>query len=50
MEAQKPSLIDWVIFLIATIVFVSLCFVAPQWCWLPIPFVGTFLVKATGYM
>ncbi|MBR9920441.1 MAG: hypothetical protein GYB31_06340 [Bacteroidetes bacterium] len=50
MEVQKSSMLDWIIFLVSTIVFVALCFVAPQWCWVAIPFVGTYLVKATGNM
>lgn len=49
-QAQPSTIKDWILFLISAVVCVSLLVVAPEWFWVPLPFVLTFLVRAMRAM
>ena len=47
METTKDSTtMDWIIFLISTIIMVALMIYKPAWFWVALPFSTTTLVKA----
>ena len=47
METTKDSTtMDWIIFLISTIIMVALMIYKPAWFWVALPFSTTYLVKA----
>ena len=37
---------DWMIFFVSTVAMIVLLVVAPEWFWLALPFVTTYLAKA----
>ncbi|MFK7933162.1 MAG: hypothetical protein AB8G22_06605 [Saprospiraceae bacterium] len=41
---------DWMIFFGSTAVLVASLLFFPEWCWVPLPFVLTYLVKAFKVM
>lgn len=41
---------DWILFIVSTIVFIASLVLFPEWCWVPLPFVLTYLVKAMDVM
>ncbi len=49
-ESTVSTAKDWILFLISAIVFVAMLIWLPQWFWLALPFVLTFLVKALRVM
>lgn len=49
-QAQRSTLMDWVFFLVSTVVTVALLVTAPEWFWVPLPFVLTYLVRAMRAM
>lgn len=49
-QAQPSTIKDWILFLISAVVCVALLVVAPEWFWVPLPFVLTFLVRAMRAM
>jgi hypothetical protein len=47
METTKDSTtMDWLIFLVSTIIMVALMIYKPAWFWVALPFSTTYLVKA----
>lgn len=46
----SASRMDWIIFLISFAVCVFLLLTSPQWFWVPLPFVITYLVKGLNMM
>ncbi len=51
METSKKSrTLDWVLFFISTVVFVAMLIYTPQWFWLALPFVLTYLTRALDMM
>jgi len=47
MESTKNgTALDWIIFLVSTVVMVALLIYADEWFWIPLPFVLTYLAKA----
>lgn len=47
METTKDSTtMDWIIFLVSTIIMVALMIYKPAWFWVALPFSTTYLVKA----
>ncbi len=49
-ETQGGSMMDWVLFLVSTLVMILLLIYANEWFWLALPFSTTFLVKALNKM
>ncbi|MCB9340569.1 MAG: hypothetical protein H6577_20790 [Lewinellaceae bacterium] len=51
MNAEKSSnTINWILFVVFTVIVVAMLFLTPQWFWLLLPFPLTFLVKALDVM
>ena len=51
MAAEASSRrMDWILFVVSTIVFFAMLIYVPQWFWLVIPFPLTYLVKAMDAM
>jgi hypothetical protein len=47
METAKESTrMDWILFLVSTIIMVALMIYKPAWFWVALPFSTTYLVKA----
>ena len=44
--AKKSTTIDWILFLVSTVVIILLLMYASEWFWLALPFVLTYLVRA----
>lgn len=49
-SATKSAGLDWIIFFVSLIVTIALLIFYPQWFWVPLPFVLTYLVKALDMM
>lgn len=49
-QANRSSVMDWLLFLVSTIACIGLLVVAPEWFWVALPFSLTYLVKALGAM
>jgi hypothetical protein len=47
---ERSKKLDWSIFVISTAICVLLLVVAPQWFWVPLPFVLTYLVRGLDMM
>lgn len=43
-------MLDWVLFLVSTIIMIAMLVWLPQWFWLALPFSLTYLVKAMNLM
>lgn len=41
---------DWILFIVSTVVLVAMLVWLPQWFWLALPFSCTYLVKALRVM
>lgn len=51
MNAEKTSTLqDWIFFLISLAAMIALLTFKPEFFWLALPFVGTFLAKALRAM
>lgn len=51
MNAEKtPSSLNWILFVVFTVIVVAMLIWTPQWFWLLLPFPLTFLVKAMNAM
>ncbi|HMQ48516.1 MAG TPA: hypothetical protein PKA00_11710 [Saprospiraceae bacterium] len=53
MEAsttKKSSGLDWILFLVSTLVLILMLIYADEWFWLALPFSLTYLVKALNAM
>lgn len=48
METAKESntTMDWIIFLVSTVIMILLMIYKPAWFWVALPFSTTYLVKA----
>ena len=47
METAKESTrMDWILFLVSTIIMVALMIYKPAWFWVALPFSTTYFVKA----
>ncbi|MBK8491942.1 MAG: hypothetical protein IPL49_13890 [Saprospirales bacterium] len=44
--AKKSTMMDWILFLISTVVIIGLLMYASEWFWLALPFVLTYFVRA----
>lgn len=44
--ANKSTTMDWIIFLVSTVIMTGLLLYASEWFWVMLPFVLTYLVKA----
>ncbi|MBK7407418.1 MAG: hypothetical protein IPJ40_04605 [Saprospirales bacterium] len=44
--AKKSTMMDWILFLISTVVIIRLLMYASEWFWLALPFVLTYFVRA----
>ena len=40
----------WMMVIISLLVTVAILFVAPEWCWVPLPFLLTGFVKAMNWV
>jgi hypothetical protein len=49
-QVKNSTIMDWLFFLVSTVITVALLVVAPEWFWVPLPFVLTFLVRALRAM
>lgn len=49
-QANSSTIMDWLLFLVSTVVTIGLLVVAPEWFWVPLPFVLTYLVRAMRAM
>lgn len=47
---NNSTALDWIIFLVSTVICVLLLMFADEWFWLALPFVLTYLVKALRAM
>ena len=47
---KKSNAMDWILFLVWTVVFFVMLIWVPQWFWLVLPFPLTYLVKAMNAM
>lgn len=43
---KKSKKTAWMIFLVSLVVNILVLIFAPEWCWVPLPFVLTYLVEA----
>lgn len=41
---------DWIIFLISLIACIVILYVRPEWFWVTLPFIGTYLMRALRMM
>lgn len=48
--AQSSNKSDWLIFLVSLVITVALLVWSPEWFWVTLPFVLTYLVKALNKM
>lgn len=48
--SNKSILMDWVLFLVSTVVLVFMLIYVNEWFWLALPFSLTYLVKALRVM
>ncbi len=49
-ENKENRGLYWLIFLVSLVACIGLIIVSPEWFWLTLPFLFTFLVKALGMM
>jgi hypothetical protein len=49
-QVKNSTIMDWLFFLVSTVITVALLVVAPEWFWVPLPFVLTYLVRAMRAM
>ncbi len=49
-ETSSSPLLNWVLFLVSTILLIVMLIWLPQWFWLALPFSLTFLVRAMNMM
>jgi hypothetical protein len=49
-DSKKSNTMDWIFFIVWTIIFFAMLIWVPQWFWLVIPFPLTYLVKAMDAM
>lgn len=49
-EKQENRGLYWLITLVSLVACIALIIVSPEWFWLTLPFLLTFLVKALGMM
>jgi len=47
---NKSHASDWMIFAVSLVVMIALLIFIPEWFWLALPFVLTYLVKALDLM
>ncbi|NRB62613.1 MAG: hypothetical protein HRU40_06225 [Saprospiraceae bacterium] len=47
---KNSTAIDWIIFLVSTVLMIFLLMYADEWFWLALPFSLTYLVKAQDMM
>ena len=47
---KNSTAIDWIIFLVSTVLMIFLLMYADEWFWLALPFSLTYLVKALDMM
>ena len=47
---KKSNPMDWVFFIVWTIIFFAMLIWVPQWFWVVLPFPLTYLVKAMNAM
>ncbi len=45
-SAKKSTTMDWVLFLVSTVICLLLLMYAEEWFWVALPFVLTYFVKA----
>ena len=51
MNAEKTSTgLDWILFIVSTVILIGMLIYVPQWFWLALPFSLTYLVKAMRVM
>jgi hypothetical protein len=51
METQKSSrVLDFILFAISLVAMIALLMFSPQWFWVALPFVLTFLTRFLGSM
>ena len=51
MNAERSSSsLNWLLFLISTVVMIAMLIWLPQWFWLALPFSLTYLVRAMDLM
>lgn len=48
--AKKSRSIDWIIFLVSTVIMIFMLMYMDEWFWLALPFSLTYLVKALDMM
>jgi hypothetical protein len=44
-QSHSNPLLDGILFLVSAVVTIGLLVVAPEWFWVPLPFVLTYLVR-----
>lgn len=44
--ANKSTAMDWIIFLVSTVIMTGMLLYMSEWFWVMLPFVLTYLVKA----
>lgn len=49
-QSQSSTTTAWLLFLVSTIATVALLVVRPEWFWVTLPFMLTYLVKAMRAM
>jgi len=49
-NATASTGIFWIITLVSLLVIIAILFVAPEWCWVPLPFMLTGFVKAMNWV
>lgn len=48
--ANKSRSMDWIIFLVSTVIMIFMLMYMDEWFWLALPFSLTYLVKALDMM
>jgi len=48
--AKKSRSMDWIIFLVSTVIMIFMLMYMDEWFWLALPFSLTYLVKALDMM
>ncbi len=46
----KGTAMDWSLFFVSLVVTIALMILLPEWFWVALPFLFTYLVKSLGYM
>ena len=47
-ETKKSKGLAWILAIVFTVITVGMVFFIPEWSWVPLPFMLTYIVEATN--